>query len=216
MRWWHRHHWLVATAPAAGVSFAAAVAGFGWRLDGYAQGMHPVGLLGAQGMPEALAFNVMGFGIPGALAAVLAWRLRDLAPSPPRLPAALGWQLVFLSAIAFGAQGLLPLDATDLDAPASRLHALAWTLWWLAFVPGAGLLAWSAWRGLPRRRTAGFVHATAAVLLLAFATLLATWLGAAVTQRIAYAIWFAWLAWAGWAGARQAGVSRGAASAPGS
>jgi hypothetical protein len=206
----------MAAATGAGLWFAAVVAGFGWRLEGYAQALHPVGLLGAQGMPGALAFNALGFVVPGAIAAVLAWRLRDLATEPPPLSTGVGWQLVLLSALAFAAQGLLPLDPTDLDARASRLHGLAWTLWWLAFVPGVGLLAWSAWRGRPRRCATGFAHVTAAVLVLAFATLLATSLGAALAQRLAYAVWFVWLAWAGWESTREAGLSRGAASGPGS
>ncbi|MDQ3494814.1 MAG: DUF998 domain-containing protein [Pseudomonadota bacterium] len=192
------------------------MAGFGWRLEGYAQALHPVGLLGAQGVPGALAFNVLAFVIPGAIAAALAWRLRDLATSSPRLSAGLGWQLVFLSALAFAAQGLLPLDPTDLDAPPSRLHALAWTLWWLAFVPGALLLAWTAWQGQPRRYAGFAVHAAAAGWLLALTGPLAAKLDAALAQRLAYGVWFVWLAWAGWARARAAGVSRGAASGPGS
>ncbi len=216
MRWWHGHRWLLAAGPAAGVLFMATVAGFGWWLNGAAHGLYPVGFLGGQRVPGALAFNVLGFVIPGAIAAALAWRLRDLATSPARLPAGLGWQLVFLSALAFAAQGLLPLDPTDLDAPPSRLHALAWTLWWLAFVPGALLLAWTALHGQPRRYAAFAVHAAAAGWLLALTGPLAAKLDAALAQRLAYGVWFVWLAWAGWARAREAGVSRGAASGPGS
>jgi hypothetical protein len=92
---------------------------------------------------------------------------------------------------------------------------VAWTLWWVAFVPGAALLAWSAWGRAPRRIATGLVHAAAAGLVLAFAALLAAQLGAAISQRLAYAVWFAWLAWAGWTAAG-GGVSRGAASGPGS
>jgi len=194
--------------------FAATVAGFGWWLDGAAHGLHPVGFLGGQCVPGASAFNVLGFVIPGAIAAALAWRLRDLATSPPRLSAGLGWQLVFLSALAFAAQGLLPLDPTDLDARPSRLHALAWTLWWLAFVPGALLLAWTALQGQPRRYEGFAVHAAAAGWLLALTGPLAAKLDAALAQRLAYGVWFVWLAWAGWAGVRTAALSRGAASGP--
>ncbi len=216
MRWWHAHGWILAVGPAAGLLFALTVAGFGWRLVGDASGLPPVGLLGAQGVPGASAFNVLGFVIPGAIAAALAWRLRDLATSPPRLSAGLGWQLVFLSALAFAAQGLLPLDPTDLDARPSRLHALAWTLWWLAFVPGALLLAWTALQGQPRRYVACAVHAAAAGWLLALTGPLAAKLDAALAQRLAYGVWFVWLAWAGWAGVRTAALSRGAVSGPGS
>src|SRR3546814_13949676 len=66
----------LSAAIVAVVLFAAAVAGFGAALDGYSQAIHPVGLLGARGMPHALAFNVLGFVLPGVLAALVAWPLR--------------------------------------------------------------------------------------------------------------------------------------------
>lgn len=199
----------------AGLVFAAALLAFGTVLEGYAHGVHPVGLLGATGIPRAQAFNLFGLVLPGALAALLAWRQRAALPDASALLARLGGWMVLLSALAFAAQGVWSLDASDLDARASRLHAVAWTLWWVAFVPGAALLAWSAWGRAPRRIATGLVHAAAAGLVLAFAALLAAQLGAAISQRLAYAVWFAWLAWAGWT-AVGGGVSRGAASGPGS
>src|SRR3546814_14653193 len=75
----------LSAAIVAVVLFAAAVAGFGAALDGYSQAIHPVGLLGARGMPHALAFNVLGFVLPGVLAALVAWRLRaSLDDGAPR------------------------------------------------------------------------------------------------------------------------------------
>ncbi|MGI8560262.1 MAG: DUF998 domain-containing protein [Luteimonas sp.] len=208
-----RWRWLGVIAAAA---FAIALVAFGAMLDGFSHGRHPVALLGAIGVPYALAFNLLAFVLPGLLACLLAWRVRAVLSDASALAARLGWRLVFLSALAFTGQGLLPLDPGDLDARPSRLHAVAWTLWWVAFVPGALLLAWSAWRGPSRRRASGFAHAAAGGLVLAFATLLGASLGAAIAQRLAYAVWFAWLAWAGWSTARDAGVIRGAASGPGS
>jgi hypothetical protein len=207
--------WLCAAGLAAGALHAAAVAGFGLSLEGFGQTLHPVGLLGAGGVPSASAFNLLGYVLPGAIAAGLAWGLREALPDSAGLAARLGWRLAFLSALALAAQGVWSLDASDLDARASRLHAVAWTSWWVAFVPGAALLAWSAWGRAPRRIATGLVHAAAAGLVLAFAALPATQLGAAISQRLAYAVWFAWLAWAGWT-AVGGGVSRGAASGPGS
>src|SRR3546814_20130668 len=49
-----------------------------------------------------------------------------------------------LSALAFAAQGLLPLDPRDLEADASRMHATMWTLWWVALLPAAVLLAFAS------------------------------------------------------------------------
>ena len=43
--------------------------------------------------------------------------------------------LVQLSALAFAAQGVVPLDPEDTDATASRLHVLAWMLWQLLSAP---------------------------------------------------------------------------------
>lgn len=210
--------WLCAAGLAAEALHAAAVVGFGAALDGYLQASHPIGLLGAAGVPRASAFNLLGYVLPGAIAAGLAWGLREALPDRVGLAARLGWRLAFLSALAFAAQGGLPLDPTNLDARTSRLHAVAWSLWWVAFVPAAALLAWSAWRGPSRRIAAGLAHAAAAALVLGFATPLAEPIGAAMAQRLAHAVWFAWLAWAGWAAAGDGDgdVSRGAASGPGS
>ena len=66
----------------AALLFVLAVLGFGAGLDGYAQARHPVALLGAHGVPHALAFNLLGFVLPGLLAAVVAERLRRRLPSP--------------------------------------------------------------------------------------------------------------------------------------
>lgn len=128
-----------------------AAIGFGAALDGYSQAQHPLALLGARGLPRALAFNLGGFVLPGLLAAVAAMALRR------RLPGNAGWlaricaQLLLLSALTFAAQGLLPLDPDDLDGPSSRRHATAWTLWWIAAAAGGasvgvGLLQRHGWR----------------------------------------------------------------------
>ena len=52
----------------AAACFVLAVVGFGAALGGYSQAMHPVALLGAHGVPHALAFNVLGLVLPGLFA----------------------------------------------------------------------------------------------------------------------------------------------------
>src|SRR3546814_13937042 len=98
--------------------FAAAVAGFGAPLDGYSQAIHPVGLLGARGMPHALAFNELGFVLLGVLAAPVAWRLRAGLGDRATLAARIGSVLAQLAGMALAAQGLLPLDQPALEAEA--------------------------------------------------------------------------------------------------
>jgi hypothetical membrane protein len=177
----------------AALLFAASLLGFGAVLDGYSQRLHPVGLLGAAGVPHAAAFNALAFVAPAVLAAWQVWMLRAALSADALVSARIGLQLVLLSALAFALQGWLPLDPRDLDAYATRLHATAWVLWWIAFVPGTLLLAFAAWRARPRRVMPFVVHLLAAASVIGLALPAERWLGAGIAQRLAFAAWFGWL-----------------------
>ena len=176
----------------AAILFIAAVGGFGASLEGYSQLRFPVALLGAMGFPHALAFNLLAFVVPGMLAGVVAMILRRQLPSGAGWLLRIGAQLVFLSALAFIAMGLLPLDPNDLESDATRWHGTAWMLWTVAFVPGAlalgaGLLgrpgrSWFAWLCL---------CAAAGVLLAGF--VFTDFMPAGLAQRIAFGVWLVWL-----------------------
>lgn len=184
-------HLPLLAAIAAAVLFTVAVAGFGAALEGYSQSMHPVGLLGARGLPHALAFNALGLVLPGALAAVVAWRLRAAIGDDGPWTARIGAWLALLSALAFAAQGLLPLDPGDLESDASRAHATAWTLWWVAFVPAAAMLAAGLWRGRASRALV-LASVIAAIVVAVLATLPLDLLALAVSQRVVFAAWLVW------------------------
>lgn len=177
---WSRGRLLPALAA---VLFLASAAGFGAALPGYAHAGHPLALLGARGVPHASAFNAIAFLAPGLLLACAALGLRARLAAGG-MPARVGAMLAGLSALAFAAQGLFPLDPAHLDSGDSRYHATAWTLWWIAFVPGAALLATQRWR-----RPWHLAAAVGVPLLVLVAPAL---LGAAVAQRAAVAMWFAW------------------------
>ena len=184
--------WLAAVSCVA----AAVAAGAAW--EGYAHARHPLALLGTTLAPAPGWFNAFGFVLPGlalAIAALARWSGMGAA----RWPLRIGMLLVAFSALAFAAQGMFPLDPERPDAGDSRLHALAWTLWWVAFVPGAALLATGGLR--PR-----WLHALAAVGLPLAVLLVPALLQPAIAARLAFAGWFGW-----WLA-----LSRGAASAPGS
>lgn len=156
-------------------------------LPGYSHAQHPLALLGARGIPTAGWFNGLGFVLPGALALLAALGLRARL-AQAGWAARIGARLLQLSALAFAAQGLLPLDPEDLDAASGRLHAGAWTLWWIAFVPGALLLA-TGLRGADdpdRGRAAPLAIAALLVLMAGLPALL--WPGPPV-QRLALAAW---------------------------
>ena len=181
---------------AAALLFAATLIGFGAALEGYAHREYPVALLGATGFPRALAFNLLAFVLPGMLAGVVALELRRRLPGDAGWPLRIGAQLVLLSALAFIAMGLLPLDPRDLESDASRLHGTAWMLWNVAFIPGAVLLGASL---RPRRNWLSFasISLAAAVGLVLASFVLAEFMPAGVAQRIALGVWFAWFAYAG-------------------
>ena len=160
--------WISYVAGAVAFSFVAAVLGFGAALDGYSQFTHPVGLLGARTIPHAFAFNAFGFVVPGLLSVVVAWQWRKRLPDGTPWAARIGARLALLSALAFAAQGLLPLDPTDLDAPASHAHATAWMLWWVALLPAACLLA-AGLRKDPARRALALASLVLAILVVCLA-----------------------------------------------
>lgn len=170
-----------------------AVLGFGAGLDGYAQVRHPVALLGAQGVPHALAFNLLGFVLPGLLAAVMAECLRRRLPVQAAWAPRVGTQMLLLAGLAFAAMGLLPLDVEDLHGPASQLHASAWMIWVLGFVAGTLLL------GIPQlrhaqRRGPGLLAVGCGVLAALAAFAPQGVLPAPLAQRVAFICWAAWLA----------------------
>ncbi len=171
-------------ATAALVAWALALVGFGSATQGFVLALHLVALLGARGAPLALGFNLCAFVLPGVLLAWAAVRLRSRIARGGWAPR-IGLQLVLLSALAFAAQGLLPIDARDLDAPASQRHALAWTLWWIAFVPGALLAA----RGWQKARGFGIALALLVPVLVLFG---AEFTAAPLAHRLACVAWFAW------------------------
>lgn len=183
--------WTWSGLAALGV-FVLAMIGFGATLSGYSHVWHPVAVLGAKGVPHAMAFNMFGFVLTGVLAASAALRLRRHVPHDAGWPLRVGTQLILLSALGFVAMGLLPLDPEDLDNPASSLHATAWMLWWVAFVPGALLIALGLrgrhhWRGLAR------ASVVSALLVLFVALLAVELMPAGLAQRMGYLGWLGWL-----------------------
>ena len=173
-------------AVSAAVLFAGAVAGFGAAFPRFLQLVHPVAALGASGVPRAMAFNLVAFVTPGVLAILVAQSLRARMSSAP-MAARLGVQMLTLAAMAFAALGFLPLDSRDLLSAASRAHAAAWTVWWIAFVAG-GLLLGVGMRGTPHAPRSRAV-AACALVALAFALLLPGRVPIGLSQRIAFAAW---------------------------
>lgn len=190
-------------AWAALLVFACALFALGAQWPAFSHAQHPVAFAGMRGVDGAWLFNAMVFVLPGAMLSVAALRLRSALPVDARWQPRVGAALLLLSALAFAAQGVLPLDPENLDAGSSRWHASAWMVWWIAFAVGALLYA----RATLRQH---LVAVAAVVLVLAMSLLARDWLPAGVAQRVAFVAWFAWFGYAA------SGVfSRGAVSARG-
>lgn len=160
------------------------------RATGFTQSGHPLAWLGAIGMPGALWFNVAGFGVCGMLAAIALWPLRAALPASARWAARIGTQTLWLSTLAFAAQGAWPLDPRQPDGLSTGLHGVAWTLWWLAF--GVGGLLRATTSGVPGRG----VTLIAAVLVPLVAVVGGLAVPPALAERLAFGLWLAWVAWA--------------------
>ena len=180
------------TGALAAIAFIAAVVGFGMTLSGYSQVWHPVAVLGARGVPHARGFNLLGFVLTGLLAAVVALDLRHRLPADAGWAARVGAQFLLLSALGFVGLGVLPLDPDDLHNDASSLHATAWLLWWVAFVPGAVLFAFGM-HGRRGWRPAVIASGVAAAIVLFSALVAVALMPAGIAQRLGYAAWLLWL-----------------------
>lgn len=206
--------WRRLAAHAALWGFVAAAAFCGARpgavSSGFSHRSHPLAWLGASGMPDATVFNLAGFVLPGLLAAVALWSVRSALPAHARWHARIGAQLTMLSALAFAAQGLLPLDLEDPDGAANAAHGLAWTLWWLVFAVGGLALGLGSRRASALRPGFAAAAVVAAIAIPALALLAPIWWPNAFAQRAAFVLWFVWVAWAA------GGANRASASGPGS
>jgi hypothetical protein len=194
----------------AGPWFALALLIFAARIPEYRHALHPPALLGADGTPDALAWNLLGFGVPGLLAAIAMQGLhRALVAAGGGFAARIGATLLLLSAFAFCAQGAWPLRLGEaLDQGQARLHVAAWTAWWLATLAGLAGVALGAIRLHGWRLAAAGAALAACVVLLAVQ---GAWPAGGIAARIALAAWFGWIAWASWNAGLRGRVNRAAA-----
>jgi len=177
----------------ATVLFLLATAGFGMALEGYGMARHPLTLLGAGGVQYALAFNLLAFVLPGLLGVWVVLQFMRRLPARASGLQRVGAQMLLLSTLAFIGIGLLPLDADDLTSRANQLHASAWMLWVVAFIPGALLVSLGA-RGQPGWSAVASLSAAAALAVLLGAFVLGMMMPAPLAQRLAFLAWLVWLA----------------------
>ena len=163
--------------------FWAALFLFGSLRPGYSQMASAVSELGALNTPLMMAWNVVGFGLPGLLLMIFGWRLGRI--ETPR-----AWFVPGMLALGFAAfllSGVFPADLRDLRGTATQLHILA-SMLGLIWLPGVLLYAW--------RRYRDWREASMASVALALLFLLSMGLPDSIprglTQRVRFAIYLGW------------------------
>ena len=100
--------------------------------------------------PNALAWNIVGFGAVGVLVVMLAWGIWRQANAP------VAASFVALSGVAFAAAGVFPADMSNFEADTTRLHILASLVSFAAFAAAVPAVSWRLWRcWLPKFRDRG-------------------------------------------------------------
>lgn len=202
---------LALAGPVAAVLFACSLFGFAAaRTDGYTHATKAVSELGAVGAPDATAFNVLAFVVPGVLVVVLA---AVIARAAGARGARTGPALLAGSGLAFVVAGVCPVDMANRGSAGSIAHAAG------AMLAGVCWAAGLFWLGpLLRRelglRTLGRLTPWFVSFVLANVAWQVAWQAGGLVlpgwgQRIAFAGYFLWVALAGLAlasGRREPGV----------
>lgn len=194
--------------PAAAAVFTASVIGFAaLRTDGYTHATKAVSELGAIGAPHALAFNLLGFILPGLLIMVFAAALKSAAGGRW-----FGPLLLALSGAAMAAAGAFPADMEHREVFTTVAHLAAAMmsgfLWALALPALGGLLKRDLGLRLWGLITPGFILFLIANIgwQVAFSAELHSTPG--YGQRLGFGGYMLWLAVTGWLAARKVSRSK--------
>lgn len=176
------HRRIAAAAIAANILFWASVFGFGAVRDAYDQLRFPVSFLGLVGSPNALAFNVLGYGLPGVLLAWAGWGIGR---------AAAGWltaAVLSLVGVSVALSGVFPADLDNRTGLLTQTHIAA-SMLGMPGVAGWLLLAVRSWR---RDRALAVWGALGVALFLAVLVASAAIDLGGLAQRMRFAVALGW------------------------
>jgi hypothetical protein len=166
---------------AATLLFWAALAFFAAAHPGYEHGTKAVSELGATGAPNALAWNLIGFLLPGLLLALFGVGVGKAVRERRT-----GLYLA-LSGLAFAATAA-PADMENLKSPLSLAHILASLMVFLFWLPACLRLLKRTTPELRRITVLFLLFALAAVAIRFTPLLLPGW-----GQRLSFLAYFGWV-----------------------
>lgn len=189
-----------AMGMAAFVWFWVALAGFAALRPDYSHAHKAVSELGVIGAPNALAWNLVGFIVPGVLLALCGACLANEVDGGRKIL----WYLLVMAGVGFTLTGIFPAEMNDGDpvmqAPLTMLHVVAVMLSSLFWMLGALLLPWRT------RRSSTWSSSTRLAVMLAVLSVGGSLLNIillpvllpqlqfmpGITQRIGFAFCLAW------------------------
>lgn len=190
---------LALAGPIAAILFFGSLIIFGLlRTDGFTHGTKAVSELGAVGAPNALAFNVLGFILPGMLSVVLAWALHRASG---RKHLGVGIILLSLFGVCLAMAGVFQANMDDLQSTSSALHFIGavlsgvfWTIaiFWLRPVLRAADVSARLVKFTPYFVIFIIAHLAIQVLFQTTGLINPGW-----GQRVGFLGVFIWFAWTG-------------------
>ncbi len=191
---------LLTLGPLAFLSFVLSFLAFAAIQPGYSHTLNMISELGMAGAPNALAWNLIGFGLTGLLALVFAWGLR--AALPPAGGATAVAVLVAIAGAGWTALGLFPAARGFQPSVATTLHFSAVAVNYVAFLASCVVFAVSLRREPYWQR---WVPLAIVMAALGFASFFIPpgLLSPGLSQRLALLVYFVWLLGLGWAALRK-------------
>jgi hypothetical membrane protein len=167
---------------------------FGAMRPAYSHSVNAVSELGAMGTPNALAWNIIGFIIPGLLLAIAGGAIALSVHAERRRP--LAFWLLILSGLGFAGTGVSPAEIEDgialVSSPFTRGHFIASLIHGLAWLLAVALLLLPMRRN-PHWRSLALPSVGLALLTLAASIFLRGTVSDAIVQRVAGGLYFLWI-----------------------
>jgi hypothetical membrane protein len=180
----------------AWVLFWAASVALAALRPSYSHVVNTISELGAVGTPNATAWNVLGFIIPGVVLALTGATIARTANATPSVSRTLATVLLVLCGLAVAGQGLFPAEmangVADVTSASTREHFISSLLSAATWVVGALLLVGPMKRN-PSWHSLYIVSAALVVLTLVALVTLRGALPDGLAQRIGnafFCIWF--------------------------
>jgi len=180
---------------AACVEFWGASFALGALRPSYSHLVNTISELGARGTPNATAWNIVGFIVPGLLLASAGGGIAQSIGREKTVLKTVSSVLLILSGLAIAGQGVIPAEMTngvaDITSPYTRGHFISSLISGAAWAIGVLLLS-GAMKRSPEWRALRLISIGLVLLTLVASIALRGALPDGLAQRLGNALFFTW------------------------